>query len=339
MTLPGALIGVYWAGLTAYAVLGGADFGAGVLHLIAPAGRAGRRRRLAITHAMGPVWEANHVWLIFFLTGLLTTFPAAFSALGSAVFVPGTLALVGIVVRGAGLAFASQLTEGGRPGRAVRLAFGVASVVTPLLFGATAAGLARGRVMVADGVVRAGGGTALWIGPFQTEVGVLALFACTALAATFMTVETRRAGRPGLASAFRSLALWATVATGALAVLGLALARATAPRLFDGLAGRGLAAVIGGGVALVVAVVGLRRRCDRLARAGVAALMAALVWGWGLAQFPALVGPSVTVSGAAAPAAELRAMAIALAAGAAILLPALWLLSGAFRRRPIEVVR
>src|SRR4029077_769954 len=102
MRLPEILIAVVWAGLTLYAILGGADFGAGVLHVLAP-GR-GRRRRQAITGAMGPVWEANHVWLVFFLTGLLTLFPGAFSALGAAVLVPGTLALLGIVVRGAAFA-------------------------------------------------------------------------------------------------------------------------------------------------------------------------------------------------------------------------------------------
>jgi cytochrome bd ubiquinol oxidase subunit II len=122
------VIAVLWGALTVYAVLGGADFGAGVLHLLSP----GERRREAILAAMGPVWEANHVWLIFFLTGLLTAFPGAFAALGAALFAPATLALFGLVIRGAALAFRQ------------RFAFGVASALTPLVFGMTAAGLAGG---------------------------------------------------------------------------------------------------------------------------------------------------------------------------------------------------
>jgi cytochrome bd ubiquinol oxidase subunit II len=339
MTMANVLIGVFWAGLTAYAVLGGADFGAGVLHLVAGAGRAGRRRRRAIAAAMGPVWEANHVWLIFFLTGLLTAFPAAFAALGLALFVPATLALLGIVVRGAALAFASQLARADRVRLPLQLAFGVASCATPLVFGAVAAGLARQRLVAVGGAVRAGGGTGLWVGPFQLVVGLLAVAACSALAASFLTVEMRRAGEPALAGAFRVQAFRATAVTAVLALAGLALADVSARRLFAGLTGRGLPAVVVGVVALAVALGALARRRDRLARAAVAAAVAAFVWGWGLAQFPRLVGRDITVAGAAAPSPELHALAVALAVGAALLLPSLWLLYGAFRRHPTEALR
>jgi cytochrome d ubiquinol oxidase subunit II len=339
MTIADVLLSVFWAGLTAYAVLGGADFGAGVLHLLAPGGLVGGRRRRAITAAMGPVWEANHVWLIFVLTGLLTAFPAAFAALGSALLVPATLALIGIVVRGAALAFAAALTATDRARRPLQLAFGLASATTPLLLGAIAGGLARQRLVVEGGAVRAGGGLTLWVGPFQLAVGLLALAACTALAACFLTVDTGRGGEAALARGFRRLAVKATATTAGLAVVALALAAALAPPLFRGLSGRGLPVVLAGLVALAVTIVALRRRRDRLARAAVATATAAFVWGWGLAQFPRLVGPHITVASAAAPPAELHAIAIALAAGATLLLPALWLLYGAFRRHPTEVTR
>jgi len=339
MTLADVLIAVVWAGLTLYAILGGADFGAGLLDLLAPAGRRGRRRRQAIAAAMGPVWEANHVWLVFFLTGLLTLFPGAFSALGAAVLGPGTLALLGIVVRGAAFAFAGQLTGFDRARRPLQVAFGVASVATPLVFGATAAGLARQRLVVDGTTVRSGGGTELWLGPFQLAVGLLAVAGCTALAAAFVTVDMRRAGEPGLARAFRGAAVWATAVTALLAACGLALAALDAPVLFRGLTGRALPAVLVGLAALGVALAALAGARDRVARAALAVAMATLVWGWGLAQFPRLVGRHVTVASAAADPAELRVLAIALAAGAALLLPALWLLYGAFRRRPTEVLR
>jgi cytochrome bd ubiquinol oxidase subunit II len=319
MSLADALLAVLWGGLTLYAVLGGADFGAGTLHLLTPRTRAGRRLRRAIATAMGPVWEANHVWLIFFLTGLLTIFPGAFAALGAALFAPATLALLGIVVRGAAFAFAAQLGSADRVRGPVQAAFGAASAATPFVLGATAAGIARGR-------------PGHWLGPFELAVGALAVAACTALAATFLTVEMERAGEPGLARAFRARAVRATAATGALAVLGFVLSGTL-------LSGRALPALVAGLAAPAVALAALRARRDRLARAAAAVAMAALVWGWGLAQYPRLAAPGVTVATAAAPAPELHAVAIALAAGAVLLVPSLWLLYVAFRRRPAQVLR
>jgi cytochrome d ubiquinol oxidase subunit II len=167
----------------------------------------------------------------------------------------------------------------------------------------------------------------------------MAVAACTALAAAFLTVEMRRADEVVLARAFRGAALWATAVTALLAAGGLALAALDAPVLFRGLTGPGLPAVLAGLAALGVALAALAGARDRVARAALAAAMAALVWGWGLAQFPRLVGRHVTVANAAADPAELHVLAIALAAGVALLLPALWLLYGAFRRHPTEVLR
>jgi cytochrome d ubiquinol oxidase subunit II len=269
---------------------------------------------------MGPVWEANHVWLLFFLTGLLAVFPAAFARLGATLLLPGLLALVGLVVRGAALAFAAQLTRTHRVRRPLQLAFGGASVLTPLVLGATAAGLARGTC---------------WVGPFQLLVGLLAVSACVALAASFLTVEMGRAGEARLAGAFRAWALRATVATGVLALAGALLAGP----LQAGLTGRGLPALVAGGFALGIALAALAARRDLIARAAVAGATAALVWGWGLAQYPRIACSHVTVASTAASPAELRAIAVALAAGAVVLAPALWLLYVAFRREPPEVTR
>jgi cytochrome d ubiquinol oxidase subunit II len=279
------------------------------------------------------------VWLVFFLTGLLTLFPGAFSALGAAVLVPGTLALLGLVVRGAAFAFAGQLTTFDRARRPLHVAFGVASAATPLVLGATAAGLARQRLVVDGTTVRSGGGTALWLGPFQLEVGLLAVAACTALAAACLTLDMRRADERALARVFRGAAVWATAVTALLAAGGLSLAALDAPVLFRGLTGRGLPAVVTAIAALAVALVALARARDKTARAALAVAMAAMVWGWGVAQFPRLVGRHVTVATAAADPAELHVLAIALAAGAVLLAPALWLLYGAFRRHPTEVMR
>jgi cytochrome bd ubiquinol oxidase subunit II len=337
MTLADVLIGVIWAGVTAYAVLGGADFGAGVLHLSAPAHLAGHRRKEAITTAIGPVWEANHVWLIFVLTGLMTLFPDAFAALGSAVLAPAVLALLAIVIRGASLAFGGQLTLSDRLHRPMRLLFGGASVAAPLVMGALAGGLARQQLVVVGGRVRSGGGLALWVGPFQLSTALLALAACTAVAAALLTARFSRGGAERLAREFRRQALAATAVTAALAVVSLSLSSTEAPRLYAGLTGRALPAVIVAFAALAATALALRTRRDRVARAAMVAAMVSLVWGWGLAQFPRLVGPGITVATSAAPAAELHAITIALAAGAVLLLPSLWLLHGAFRRTATEV--
>ncbi len=339
MTLADVLIAVIWSGLTAYAVLGGADFGAGVLHLVSPTHLTGRRRQESITAAIGPAWEANHVWLIFVLTGLLTAFPDAFAALGSAVLAPASLALVAIVVRGATLAFGGQLTVADRLQRPVRLAFGLASAVAPLVLGALAGGLARQRVIVDAQHVRSGGGAGLWLGWFQLTTGLMAVAACTTVAAVLLAARSSARAEERLARDFRRHAMWATVATATLAAAALALSWSEAPRLYSGLTGRGLPAVIVAFAALAATAAALRLRRDRWARGAAVLAMAGLVWGWGLAQFPRLVGPRITVASSAAPAPELHAIAIALGAGAVLLLPSLWLLHGAFRRAAAEVTR
>src|ERR1041384_4795250 len=91
-------------GLMAYAVLAGADFGGGVWDLFATGPRK-REQREAIAHAMGPVWEANHVWLIFVIVLLFSCFPAAYVALMNRLFWPLHLALLGIMLRGASFVF------------------------------------------------------------------------------------------------------------------------------------------------------------------------------------------------------------------------------------------
>jgi Cytochrome bd terminal oxidase subunit I/Cytochrome bd terminal oxidase subunit II len=231
-----------------------------------------------------------------------------------------------------------QLGAGDLLGRMV-VAFGVASAAAPLLFGAAAAGLAGQRLVVAGGHVRAGGGAALWIGPFQLAVGAFAVAACTALAAAFLTIEMGRAGERLLTRRFRAYALRATVLAAGLALVALGLAAADAPLLFTGLMHRGLPAVLAGGLVWAVGLGALARRRDVLARAAVAAGMAAVLWGWGLAQFPRLVGRTVTVARATAGGPKLHAVAIALAAGGGLLVPSLWLLYVAFRRHPTEVSR
>jgi cytochrome d ubiquinol oxidase subunit II len=324
-----ALIAIVWAGLTVYALLGGADFGAGVLHLLAR-GPGAERQRQAITTTIGPVWEANHVWLIFSITGLFSAFPRAFDTLGTLAFEPATLALVAIVVRGAALAFAGQVEGDLRAQTWFHRLFGVASVAAPFLFGAIAGGVALGRP---------GGGLGFWIGPFQLVVGALAVAICTALAASYLAVESQREGDRQLAASFRTSALWGVGAVAALALLALALTPLEASGLFHGLAHRALPEVVLAPVGLLAAHAALRRSRYRLARPALAFAVAAVIWGWGFGQYPRIVGAHATVANTAASGPELTAVTFALAGGFVLLAPSLWALYVAFRRQPQEVQR
>ena len=323
-----ALIAVVWTAITLYAVFGGADFGAGILHLVVRGPNA-QRQRQTIVKAIGPVWEANHVWLIFAITGLFTAFPRAFEALGTLVFAPATLALVAITIRGAAFAFAAGAEGEPRAQVLFTRLFGVTSLAAPFLLGTVAGGLARAR----------GGHSGFAVGPFELATGAMAVAICAALASTFLTVECRRAGDERLATSFRALALRATAAVGALALVTLWLGHAEASSLFGGLSGRALPEVVFASAALAAAHLALRRRYYSVARALLGLAVVAVIWGWGLAQYPRIVGPGTTIASAAASGPELTAVTIALASGMVLLVPSIWVLFVAFRRQPLEVHR
>ncbi|QDU28140.1 Cytochrome bd-I ubiquinol oxidase subunit 2 [Anatilimnocola aggregata] len=137
-------------GMMAYGILGGADFGGGVWDLFA-AGPRRKEQRLAIQKAMGPVWEANHVWLIFVVVVLFTCFPRAYSKLAIALFVPFHLALVGIMLRGASFVFRSyqSQTTAESAGTSVwGVVFGIASIISPILLGAAFGVVTEGLIRV-----------------------------------------------------------------------------------------------------------------------------------------------------------------------------------------------
>src|ERR1700730_7794471 len=159
------MAGILWLTLTAYAVLAGADYGGGVWDLFASGGRAAEQRRV-IAEAMGPVWEANHVWLIFMITGLFTAFPAALAALATALYIPFTIALMGIVLRGAAFAFRAHGAEGAGPLSGWGVVFGSASIITPVFLGAALAAAGGGFIVVGGGRVTSG-----YFGGWATPLG------------------------------------------------------------------------------------------------------------------------------------------------------------------------
>jgi cytochrome bd ubiquinol oxidase subunit II len=329
VTTEAAILGIVWIGLTLYVLLGGADFGGGVWDLLASGSRAEEQRRL-IAAAIGPVWEANHVWLIFVLTGLLSAFPSVFADLSIALYLPFSLALIGIVLRGSAFAFRSHGEPESAWQRSWTRVFGVASLVTPFVLGAAAASIAGGRIRVVDGDVRADL-VGSWTGLLSLFAGLFAVAICAYLAATYLTVEAVQRDEHELERDFRGRALVTGVVAGALAAIGLLLVRAEAPVLWKGMLDAGLAFAVVSALGGIVSLTAVWRGRYRVARAGAVVAVASVLFGWGVSQWPYLIVPDVTVADAAAPEATLRVVTIGFAIGGALLAPSLYLLFRIFK--------
>lgn len=329
MTASALLAGVMWVGVTLYALFGGADFGAGFWDLTAGGARRGERPRRLIEHSVGPVWEANHVWLIFVLVVMWTGFPPLFGAVSSTLWIPLTLAAVGVIARGSAFAFRKTATEL-RLKRLFGAGFAFSSVVTPFFLGAVAGAVASGRVP--PGIGR-GNAVTSWWNPVSVMTGGLAVAVCAYLAAVYLTGDARRSGDEGLTTAFRRRALAAGVVAGLVAGAGLLFLRSDAPRLAHGLAHRGLALVIVSAMAGLASLVLLYRGQFLTARVTAALAVVAVLWGWAVAQYPNLLDPGLTIKGAAANSAVLRAVLICLGGGALLVAPSLIWLYVLFQRQ------
>ncbi|MFG3033749.1 cytochrome d ubiquinol oxidase subunit II [Streptomyces sp. NPDC048253] len=321
-------LAVMWIGLTCYALFGGADFGAGVWDLLAGGARRGREQRQLIEHSIGPIWEANHVWLIFVIVLLWAGFSPVFASVMSTLYLPLTLAALGIIARGSAFAFRKASTELWQQ-RLFGAFFAVSSLVTPFFLGAVAGAVASGRVPsgLAEGNV-----ITSWLNPTSVLGGMLAVLACAHLAAVYLCADAAREDDPELASAFARRAVVSGLASGAVALAGTAVLHADAPELFHGLTHRALPLVVLSAVSGVAGLVLLRTRHYVAARAAAALAVAAILWSWGAAQYPAMLVGSLTVDEAASQPAVLSACLIALACGALLLVPSLWLLYRTFQR-------
>jgi cytochrome d ubiquinol oxidase subunit II len=322
---------VLLTGGTLYAVFGGADFGVGFWDLVAGGAERGASPRALIDRAIGPVWEANHVWLIFCLVVLWTGFPDAFAAVMSTLYVPLLAAAFGIVLRGAGFAFRKVVVRlAGR--RLFGALFAFSSVLTPFFMGAVIGAVASGRVP-ADG---GGDRWSSWTGLTSIVIGLLFVAACAYLAAVFLVADARRSGEQDLAGYFRLRALGAAVAAGALALAGVLALRHDARFVYDGLTQEGLPLVIVSALAGAGALVLLVRGARRGARPLAVLAVAAVVWGWGVAQYPYLLPTSLTVSKTAAPDDSLIALLVVFGAAALVVAPALALLYSLQQRSMLD---
>jgi len=309
-------------GLAFYAVLGGADFGAGFWQLTAGKGRQAQAVREHAHAAMAPVWEANHVWLIFVLTVVWTAYPTAFGSIASTLSIPLFIAAVGIVFRG--LAYALRAGAAGpRELSAIDTVFSISSVLTPFALGTAIGGIASGRVPVGNA---AGSEFSSWLNPTSLLVGVLAVTMASYLAAVFLCADATKRGDQGLEEQFRRRALGAGIVAGVIAVAGLGVIAGDADRIFHRLTtGVALAGLVISLVAGVATLALVWRRQYELSRYGASVAVAAIIAGWALAQSPLFL-PGLTIEAAAAPRATLIAVTVAVLSGAVILFPSLALL-------------
>ncbi|MFO0576762.1 MAG: cytochrome d ubiquinol oxidase subunit II [Polyangia bacterium] len=325
--------GILGAALLFYALTGGADFGGGVFDLLASGPRKAAQRRL-IAHAIGPIWEANHVWLILVVVLLFVGFPGVYAALSVHLHVPLTLMLVGVVLRGAAFVFRAYDPQPGRGSIRWQRVFAITSALTPLALGVTLGAAASGQLRAAAPPTL----FALWTRPFPLAIGALVLVLFALLAAVYLTVE---ADEPALKDDFRRRALACTFLLGALAWLGALLSEEGAPRLHEVLLRGSGALVLQGLCALTAAalVAALLGRRYQLARLVAGALTVLVVGGFLNAQRPYVLFPEFPIEQAAAAPPVLRAMLLTLAVGSALLVPALFYLFRIFKHERAERAR
>jgi cytochrome d ubiquinol oxidase subunit II len=332
--------GIVLVALTAYVLLGGADFGGGVWDLLASGPRK-REQRALIAEAIGPIWEANHVWLILVIVVLFTCFPVAFARLAIGLHIPLSLMLIGIVLRGSAFTFRSHYGHSGEHDDTAGTSqhwgriFAIASVGTPVMLGLCVSALAAGTLRPPG---RAGfyeAYVAPWLTPFGVGVGLLTLALFAFLAAVYLTVEARQWA---LQEDFRRRALGAAAAVFVTALGTLGLALLGAPLMGHGLTTAPWAPALhlATGVAAAIAIWALWRRRFRLARVAAAAQVSLILWGWALAQYPYLIPPDLTIRAAAAPRITLVLSLWVLGLGALVLFPSLIYLFRVFKRAPVS---
>ena len=312
---------ILWIGATLYALFGGADFGGGLWDLIAGDAERGERPRERIQRSLTPVWEANHVWLIFILVVLWTSFPEAFGAIMSTLYVPLALAALGIVLRGAGFAFRKSIRRL-ELRRAMGATFAISSVLTPFFMGTVVGAIAAGNVPAGGN----GDAFSSWIQPLPILTGALFVATGAYLAAVFLVADSRGAGDAEMEDYFARRALAAGLLAGALAVAGLVLLHSEAHYAYERLTAEGLPLVIVSGLcglgALALLATGSRRGMRPLAVGAVVAV----IWGWGVSQFPYLLPTSLKISQSAAPDPTLVAILIVFFVAVVVVLPSLGLL-------------
>jgi len=314
------------AGVVLYALFGGADFGGGIWDLLARGKRADAQRQ-EIARAIGPVWEVNHIWLIFVIVVTFTVFSPVFAAISTALYIPLSIVVVGITLRGAAFVFRAYAHDVVIAQQHWGRVFAVASSITPVLLGMCAGAVASGKIRIEDGKITSSLWTP-WLGAFPIVIGLLALATCAYLAAVYLTVETTGE----LQEDFRRRALGAGIAFSVLGTIALPLAWRQAPQIWDGMWTRDTWTLIPAAMAAgLMTFWAVWTRRYRLARATAMMEVIVLLAGWSLAQYPYLIVPDLTYADAAASPGMLKATLIVYGLGSIVLIPSLILLFALFK--------
>jgi cytochrome d ubiquinol oxidase subunit II len=318
MSLPLLVAAALFAGVVAYGLFGGADFGSGFFDLTAGGSARGSELRTLIDHSIGPVWEANHVWLIYVLVMWWTAFPTTFASAMTTLFIPFILALLGIVLRGATFAFrkyAGTLNQA----RLFGAVFAGSSLITPFFLGAVAGAIASGRVP-AEGT---GDLWTSWTGPTSVFGGLIAVGTCSFLGGVFLTADAARAGHDALAATLRRRTLAVGLVTGAVVFVALVPIRHDAPTLSAGLTGRAAPLIVVSALAGVATLLLLHQHRPAVARVPALVAVATVLLGWGVGQYPWLLVDQVTITEAAGADTTLAALLVVVALAVVIVVPAL----------------
>ena len=316
MSLPVVVTAAMFVGVVTYAIFGGADFGSGFFDLTAGGAQRGAELRTLIDHSIGPVWEANHVWLIYVLVMWWTGFPVAFAAAMNTLFLPLILALLGIVLRGASFAFRKYSATLAQA-RLFGVVFAGSSLITPFFLGCVAGAIASGRVPLDGGA----GLFTSWLTPTSIFGGLIAVGTCAFLAGTFLIADARRAGRESLAEALRRRTLGVGIVTGLVVFAALVPISSDAPLLFHGLASRGLPLMVLSALAGLATLALVWRRKYQPARVTAVGAVAGVVLGWAAGQYPWFLVHELTIPQAAGATATLEALLVAVFLAVVLVLP------------------
>ena len=320
--------GFMFAALIFYAVTGDADYGGGMWDLLATGRRADEQRK-AIEKAIGPIWEADHVWLILIVVILFTGFPSAFAIMMTALNIPFTLMLIGIILRGSAFVFRKYDVRSEGTQRRWSALFGAASFFTPFIQGLTLGALSTGQIHIVDGRV-VSGFFAGWLTPFAFACGLFALALFAFLAATYLTADPSTERH--VQDDFRLRALCSGAALLPIALIVFLTSKDGAPRMYHGLTQWWAPMLVGTTIVFALAAfISLWLRRFALARIAAIAEVTLILGGWSVAQYPNLITPGITIFNAAAPEITLRLLTYALAAGAIVLFPSLFFLFRVFK--------
>lgn len=316
--------------LTLYTLFAGADFGGGVWDLFAWGSRSKAQRSL-ISKAIAPIWETNHIWLILVIVLLFSCFPKVFSTISIALHIPITLMLIGIVLRGSAFAFRSYGPPNNRFQTRWGLVFSVSSIFTPITLGMCIGAIVSGTIKLdkKTGMVQTDYFSS-WLAPFPIALGFLTLALFAFLAAVYLILETKD---KELQEDFRKRALFAGLIVGVMAWLCFALAGKGAPMIAKGLQSSSwsLPFHIVTGMIAFGTFLSLFLRYYWTTRVFASLQVILIIGGWGLAQYPYLIYPDLTIQKAAASEDVLRPIMLVLLLGITVLVPALWYLFKIFK--------